>query len=67
MAERFGFTPRETEILGYLLEGRSHPYIRDELVISKSTMDTHVRHIYAKMGISSKQDLISVAQGIERE
>lgn len=67
MAERFGFTPRETEILGYLLEGRSHPYIRDELVISKSTVDTHVRHIYAKMGISSKQDLISVAQGIERE
>lgn len=67
MAERFGFTPRETEILGYLLEGRSHPYIRDELVISKSTVDTHVRHIYAKMGISSKQDLISVAQSIERE
>lgn len=62
MAERFGLTPRETEILGFLLEGRSHPYIRDELVISKSTVDTHVRHIYAKTGVSSKQELISLGQ-----
>lgn len=62
MAERFGLSARETEVLGYLLEGRSHPYIRDELFISKSTVDTHVRHIYAKVGVSSKQELIDVSK-----
>lgn len=62
MAERFGLSVRETEILGYLLEGRSHPYIRDELFISKSTVDTHVRHIYAKVGVNSKQELIDVSK-----
>lgn len=62
MAERFGLSARETEVLGYLLEGRSHPYIRDELFISKSTVDTHVRHIYAKVGVNSKQDLIDASK-----
>lgn len=66
MAKRFGLTARETEILGYLLEGRSSPYIRDELVISKSTVDTHVRHIYEKTGVSSKQDLISLSQELAK-
>lgn len=65
MTDRFGLTPRETEILSYLLEGRSAPYIREELVISKSTVDTHVRHIYAKVGVASKQDLISLSQEME--
>lgn len=65
MTDRFGLTPREAEILGYLLEGRSAPYIREELVISKSTVDTHVRHIYAKVGVASKQDLISLSQEME--
>ena len=62
MAERFGLSARETEVLGYLLEGRSHPYIRDELFISKSTVDTHVRHIYAKVGVNSKQELIDASK-----
>ena len=46
----------------YLLEGRSHPYIRDELFISKSTVDTHVRHIYSKTGVKSKQELIDLSK-----
>ncbi len=62
IASEYGLTPRETEILGYLIEGRSHPFIRDELCISKGTVDTHVRHIYEKMNVSSKQDLISAVK-----
>ena len=64
MSGRFALSPRETEVLGYLLEGRSSPYIRDELHIAKSTVDTHVRHIYEKTGVSSRQDLITLAKGI---
>lgn len=65
MAQRYGLSARETEILGYLLEGRSHPYIRDELFISKSTVDTHVRHIYTKVGVKSKQELIDASKGMD--
>ncbi len=61
LSKRYGLTAREQEVLALLLEGRSHPYIRDELYISKSTVDTHVRHIYSKMGIKSKQQLIDLA------
>lgn len=61
MSLLYGLSIREHEILGYLLAGRSHPYIRDALYVSKSTVDTHVRHIYAKTGVRSKQDLIDLS------
>lgn len=62
IADSYSLSPREQEILGYLLEGRSHPFIRDELYISKSTVDTHVRHIYSKTGVKSKQELIDLSK-----
>lgn len=64
MSEKYGLTPRETEVLGYLLEGRSYPYIRDRLYISQSTVNTHVRHIYAKAGVNSKQALIDLSMDL---
>lgn len=67
MAKRYALSPRETEILGYLIEGRSAPFIRDELHISKGTVDTHVRHIYEKTGVSSKQDLITLANTVRSQ
>lgn len=64
VAERFALSPRETEVLGYLIEGRSAPFIRDELCISKGTVDTHVRHIYEKTGVSSRQELITLVSAL---
>ena len=46
VADRHGLTNREREILPYLAQGYSLPYIRDELYVAQSTIDTHVRHIY---------------------
>ena len=44
--------------------GRSIPYICDELFIAKSTAQTHVRHIYAKMNITGgRQELIDRIEG----
>lgn len=62
MAQTYGLSNREREVLAYLLDGRSQPYIRDELAISTSTVDTHVRHIYKKVGVNSKQDLIDLSK-----
>lgn len=65
MGMRYGLTNREAEILRMLLEGRSRPYIRDTLYVSISTVDTHVRHIYAKAGVHNKQDLIDLSRACE--
>lgn len=62
-SDAFGLTKREREILPYLAQGYSLPYIRNELYISQSTIDTHVRHIYKKMGIHSKEELITYMRG----
>lgn len=65
IAERYGLSEREREVLGYLAKGRSTPYIRNELCISKSTANRHVEHIYAKMGIHSRQELINIVENPE--
>lgn len=64
MAERFGLSARETEVMVYLANGRTVPYIQDKLTISQSTVKTHVRNIYRKMGVKGKQELLDV---IEKE
>ena len=55
-------TTREEEVLSFLLAGRSGVYIADELELSQSTVKTHIRHIYEKLGVTSKQQLIDFAQ-----
>jgi DNA-binding NarL/FixJ family response regulator len=40
--------------------GRTNREIADALVVSPHTVDSHVRHIYAKLGISSRIALTRV-------
>ena len=63
LARAFGLSRRETEVFLLLAHGRSRPYIRDELVLSKNTVDTHIRHIYEKIGVHSQQELIDLVEG----
>ena len=67
LARRFGLSPREREILGYLLAGRSRPFIRDELVLSLNTVNTHVRNIYGKTGVHSQQELLTLARSLGQD
>lgn len=60
LASQIGLTPRETEVLTLLAHGRSVPYIEGNLVLSKNTVKTHVKHIYQKAGVSTKQELITL-------
>ena len=62
IAERYGLSNRESEILMYALRGRTSERIAQELVISKSTVDTHLRRIYAKCGVHSRQELLDLAE-----
>lgn len=57
-AERkYGLTQREAQVLGYVLQGFSEKYAADAMMVSKTTVHTHVRHIYAKMDVHSHDEL----------
>ena len=62
LTARFGLSEREQEILGYLLAGRSRPYVRDALHLSLNTVNTHVRNIFAKADVHSQQELLTLAR-----
>lgn len=47
--QRSPLSPRETEILTELATGKSYTRIADQLFLSKDTIRTHIRNIYAKL------------------
>ena len=56
---RFGLTAREAEVLALLADGADAAAVASQLVVSLSTANTHIRHIYAKLGIHSRQELMA--------
>ncbi|TCK84934.1 response regulator transcription factor [Albibacterium bauzanense] len=52
---------RESQVLQYISEGKSYSKIADELFISKETVKTHIKNIYRKLEVVSKEDAIRVA------
>lgn len=65
ISEQYKLSAREKEILGYLGRGRSVPYMREAMTISKSTIETHIKHIYAKTGVHSKQELLDLIESFQ--
>lgn len=64
VAERYGLSPRETEILGLILEGKSNRDMEESLFISYHTVKNHVYSIYRKMGVKSRFELLHMLSGI---
>ncbi len=67
MTKEYNLTSREKDVLELLLKGRSQTFIADELVLAPSTIKTHIKHIYQKVGVSDKQELISVVYNAQRK
>lgn len=63
LAGRYALSPRETEVFVLLAQGRTRAFIQDELVLSGSTVKTHVSHIYAKMGVHDRQEMMDLIWG----
>jgi DNA-binding CsgD family transcriptional regulator len=55
-------TFREAEIADLAARGMSNRSIAEHLFISKRTVDAHLDHIYAKLGISSRVELLNALQ-----
>lgn len=61
-----GLTEREVEVMVSFSQGNSLRKVADSLFISMSTAQTHVKSLYRKLGIHSKQELIDlVAEAME--
>lgn len=60
IADAHQLTEREAEVLTCLSEGWSIPAAARRLMVSQGTVRTHVKHIYAKLGIHSRDDLVEV-------
>lgn len=58
LADRFELTPREREIFVLLARNYRAPYIAEKLVVSQSTVKTHMRNLYAKLGVHSQTELL---------
>lgn len=57
---RCKLTDRESEILLLLARGRSSTYIGEALYLSPNTVRGHIKNIYAKLEVHSKQEIIDL-------
>ena len=64
LAERYGLTEREREVLVPLVRGRSASSIGSQLSMSTETARTHIRHIYQKIDIHSREELMDIVDGM---
>lgn len=64
IARQGALTSRETDVLLPLARGHNAQAISNELSIAKGTVQTHVKHIYAKLGLHSQQELIELVENI---
>jgi len=54
-------SPREREILVMLADGRSAPEIAEQLFLSRTTVKTHLQHLYRKLEVSDRAAAVAVA------
>ncbi len=59
LESKYNLSPREKELLQHLVNGQSYKVIADELFISLSTVQTHIRNIYDKLQVNSKSQAVA--------
>jgi NarL family two-component system response regulator LiaR len=54
-------TERERDVLRLLVDGLNNSEIAEQLVLSRSTVKTHVSHILEKLGVSNRLEAVTLA------
>ena len=54
-------TRKEVEVLARLAQGRTNREIADALFITPATVKSHLAHIYAKLGVTGRQEAVARA------
>ncbi|NGP90111.1 response regulator [Fodinibius halophilus] len=60
-SQEYDLTPREKEILQYVIDGFTKKAIALDLDISFHTVDSHMRNIYEKLQVHSRSDAVAKA------
>ncbi len=60
-ASQRALTRREQQVLEGLVDGWSYKQIADDLVVSLSTVQSHVRSLYRKLEVHSAAEAVAVA------
>jgi len=58
-----GLSPREIDIMGLISEGKTNQQIARECFLSEKTVKNHVNHIFAKLGVRSRAEAVSLWLG----
>ena len=58
--KKYSLTSRQTEIIMLLYEGKSYKQVADEINISTETLNSHIKAIYRKLHINSRNELKNV-------
>jgi DNA-binding CsgD family transcriptional regulator len=53
-----GLTPAERRVAALVAEGRTNREVASALFLSARTVETHLTHIYAKLGVRSRAELV---------
>jgi predicted ATPase/class 3 adenylate cyclase/DNA-binding CsgD family transcriptional regulator len=58
-------TPTELRVVDAVTDGLTNPEIADRLLMSRSTVKTHLEHVYAKVGVNGRAQL--AAEHVKRQ
>ena len=69
MASISDLTPRELEILQFVIAGKTNKTIAGEFYISEKTVEFHLDNIYTKIGVRTRlmAGLWALHQGLQAE
>lgn len=62
LCQKYGLTLREIDVLKLLEKLEGSQEVSEMLTISKATAKTHIRNIYAKLGVHSQKELVRQLQ-----
>jgi DNA-binding CsgD family transcriptional regulator len=62
-AKEHDLSDRQFEIFLLIAQGRNAKYIEEKLHISMSTVQTHIRNIYRKLDVHSRQEMLDLIEG----
>lgn len=67
LQDEYRLTNRETEILEMLVRGNSYARIAEQLFISENTVRTHTRHLYAKLGVHKREEILDILEAPQQD
>ena len=62
LGKQFKLSHREMQVLSLYAQGHTQKSVSDRLFISQGTTHTHIKRIYRKTGLHSRQDVLDYLQ-----